>query len=197
MNYYEAIQYATKRNEKVTNLNELIDQLWTVGNTSISSGHKEKFIAVFTQIETFLDVTLSCELEPVGFISIKNEEDGIYSIVNDTSINPHPAFTNITGHGIEVKEKYRKRGIGAALLSLGLGVAQRHYKEKSTDRPFKVLATDITKLGIGCYQNFGFQIKEGMRITAGYYTDAELVPEIKILRKKISSIRRFINRMGK
>lgn len=196
MNYHEAMQYASKQKGKIANLNNLIDQLWTEGKTTINAGHGNTFIAIFTRVKTFLDVTLVCEEEPVGFISLKNEENGIYSIVTDTNINPHPAFTNNSGIGLEVMEKYRKRGIGSALLSLGLGLAQRHYKEKGTEQVFKVLATDISELGFGCYQNFGFYIAEGMRVSAGYYTEPDHVPEIKILRKKASKLGRLFKKLG-
>jgi len=73
---------------------------------------------------------------------------------------------------------------------------QRDCLEKSNTQSFKVLATDVTKLGLGCYHNFGFTIKEGLQVTAGYYTDPDHVPEIKILRKKASWLGRLKKRLG-
>lgn len=101
MDYRQAMQYASKQKEIVDNLHELIDRLWIEGRAILIAGHGEQFVAVFSQKGQLFDVTISCGKEAVGYISIKTEVDGIYSIVNDTSINPHPTFDN-TGHGLEV-----------------------------------------------------------------------------------------------
>jgi hypothetical protein len=58
-----------------------------------------------------------------------------------------------------------------------------------------VLATDITGLGIGCYQNFGFVIKDGMKVSSGYYANPDTVPEINILSRKVSFTKRLKKRL--
>ena len=121
--------------------------------------------------------------------------EGTYSIVNDTEINPHPLFINTPGHGIEIIGKFRKRGLGAALLSLGIGIVQRDWRYNAEDKKFMVLASDITSLGMGCYQNFGFTIEEGMQVSTGYYTNLDTVPEINILDRKAPFSKRLKKRL--
>jgi ribosomal protein S18 acetylase RimI-like enzyme len=94
-----------------------------------------------------------------------------------------------------VKKKYRKRSVGAALLSLGIGIVQKDFRMKKESSQFVVVASDITHLGMGCYQNFGFQIKEGIRVSSGYYNDLDHVPEINILEKKATYWGRLKKRM--
>ena len=134
--------------------------------------------------------------EQIGFITLKTEEKGRYSIVNDSKTTPHPEISTTPGHGLAVKEEYRKHGLGSALLSLGVGVAQKHYIEGGGDSQFEVLATDITESGFGCYNNFGFQINEGMTVSEGAYTNSDQVPEIRILRSKASFWGRLKKRLG-
>jgi len=175
-------------------VNEIIDTLWHKQKVMIPAGH-ESLEAVLTRPGNFFDIVLSNAREPMGFITLKHEGKGRYSIVNDTKVNPHPTFVNTPGHGIEVKKRYRKRGIGAALLSLGTGIAQRDYRTKKQEAQFEIIASDITGLGLGCYQNFGFKIREGIRISEGYFNNPNWVPEINILKKKAGFLRRLKKRI--
>lgn len=178
----------------MASVDEIIDTLWHKRKATISTGH-ENLEVVLTRPGDFFDIVLSNAREPMGFITLKHEGKGRYSIVNDTKVNPHPTFANTPGHGIEVKKKYRKRGIGAALLSLGAGIAQRDYRTKKEEAQFEIIASDITGLGLGCYQNFGFQIKEGIRISQGYFNNPDRVPEINILKKKAAFFGRLKKRI--
>jgi len=159
---------------------EIIRKLWSEQQVVFETDYEEEFEAVFSRPGGLFDVVIRSVQEPVGFITLKNEKQGIYSIVNDTAVNPHPTFANTPGHGIEVKKSYRKKGIGAALLSLGIGMAQQDYQTKNTPVPFKVVATDISKLGLGCYRTFGFLIQEGIQVSTGEYTNLHAVPDVNI-----------------
>lgn len=180
----------------MTNTDEIIEKLWHEKKAFITTPDGEEFRGEFTNHAGFLDIVLSSESEPVGFITLKHEGKGTYSIVNDTKINPHPTFVNTPGHGLEVKKKYRKRSIGAALLSIGIGIAQRDFKTYWQDGIFKVVASDITHLGLGCYQHFGFQVRQGMLVSAGHYFNLECVPEINITKKKATRLTRLKKRLG-
>lgn len=164
----------------------LINTLWSEKKVVIETGYGEKFEAIFSRPHGFFDIVLSTPQEKVGFITLKHEKGGLYYIVNDTRLNPHPTFENNPGDGLEVKQKFRKRSIGAALLSLGIGVVQRDYKLMKEEEQFHVVASKMTYSGMGCYQNFGFHIDEGMWITSGTYYDLEHVPEIAIRKRKVS-----------
>jgi ribosomal protein S18 acetylase RimI-like enzyme len=159
---------------------EIIKKLWSKQHVAFETDYEEAFEAVFSRPGGLFDVIIRSGQEPVGFITLKNEKEGLYSIVNDSAVNPHPTFANTPGHGIEVKKQYRKKGIGAALLSLGIGMAQQDYLTKSTPAPFMVVATDITKLGLGCYRTFGFHIQEGIKVSTGEYTNLHAVPDLNI-----------------
>ncbi len=196
MDYLKAIGHSSKQKEKVLNVNEIIDRLWCDKKAKFSTGYGEKFEAVFTQKDGFFYVVLSNDEEAIGFAAMKDEGEGRYSIVNDSSVHPHPGFAGIPGYGLVVKEKYRKRGFGAALLSLCIGVVQQDFKEKKENKQFEVLATDITRLGLGSYKNFGFQIKDGLQVTVGHYLQDDKIPEIVILQKKVPKLKRFIKRLG-
>ncbi|MBW2465969.1 MAG: GNAT family N-acetyltransferase [Deltaproteobacteria bacterium] len=173
----------------------VIDALWQERETTIPTNHDKQYKVVYSRPGNFFDIIISHDREPVGFITLKYEGEGTYSIVNDTQINPHPSFINTPGHGIEVKEKFRKRGFGAALLSLGIGIVQRDWQVNKKGGIFKVVASDITKQGLGCYKNFGFTIKEGMQVSAGYYTNPDTVPEISILQRKVFFTKRLKKRL--
>jgi ribosomal protein S18 acetylase RimI-like enzyme len=173
---------------------EIIQKLWTEQRVSFETDYEEEFKAVFSRPGDLFDVVLHQAREAVGFITLKNEKEGRYSIVNDLKINPHPSFDNTPGHGIEVKRKHRKKGIGGALLSLGIGMVQQDYKGKQPSAPFKVVATDITSLGLGCYRAFGFEIREGVKVSEGEYTNVHSVPELAIRSWKMPLLFRFIHK---
>lgn len=177
-------------------VNEIINTLWTEQHVLFETDYDEEFTAVLNRFPNFFDVVLYSKgrKDAMGFITLKNEKEGRYSIVNDTTANAHPTFTNTPGHGIEVKKKYRKKGIGGALLSMGIGIAQRHYITGKPQAPFRVVATDISKLGLGCYRNFGFDIKEGFTVSTGEYTDLQDVPELEIRPWKMPFLLRFFRR---
>lgn len=174
---------------------EIIARLWSAQRVRFATDYDEEFIAVLSRPGGLLDVVIHSDAEPVGFITLKNEKEGLYSIVNDNALNPHLGFINTPGHGIEVKKKHRKKGIGAALLSLGIAMAQQDYKTRAASVPFKVVATDITPSGLGCYRSFGFHIKQGLKISAGEYTDPDSVPPIDIRPWKMPLPFRIIRRL--
>ena len=174
---------------------EIIQKLWSEHQVGFETDYEEVFEALFSRPGGLFDVVLRNDREPVGFISLKNEKPGLYSIVNDTAVNPHPTFVNTPGHGIEVKKKYRKKGIGAALLSLGIGMVQQDYLAEQMSAPFKVVATDITKLGMGCYRTFGFKIMEGIKISSGEYTHLHTVPAVDIRSWKMPLPLRLIKKL--
>lgn len=176
-------------------IEDIINTLWTEGRVELETGDCESMIAVYSRPADFFDIVLSIQEEPAGFITLKNENSGRYSIVNETKVNQHPGFVNTPGHGLEVKYKFRKKGLGAALLTLGIGIAQKDFQAKNEAVEFVVVAGDITGLGLGCYQNFGFQIKEGMQISSGYYYDSDKVPEINILKKRAGIFQRLKKRL--
>lgn len=173
----------------------VLDTLWDKNQTRLTTTTGESYFVSFSRPAEFLDIVIAFNKTPVGFVTLKYEGDGKYSIVNDTQVNPHPTFINTPGHGIEVKTEYRKKGLGAALLSIGIGIAQRDWKAGGRDGAFKVVASDITSDGMGCYQNFGFTIKEGMLVSEGYYSDSEKVPEVNILAGKAPFLKRLWKRL--
>ena len=179
----------------MTSTESVIDELWRVGETMLNTDSGEKYLITYSRPSGFLDVIFTSSTESVGFITIKYEGGGIYSIVNDTSVNPHSSLLNTPGHGIKVKNKFRKRGLGAALLSIGIGIAQRDWHARGMEGNFKIVASDITNEGLGCYQNFGFTIQEGMSVSSGYYMDSEHVPEINILPGRVSFFKRLRKRL--
>ncbi len=178
-----------------TSIDKIILELWDNQETVIIANDGGECRITFSRPDDFFDIVIFNKLEPMGFITLKYESNGLYSIVNDTSANFHPSFINTPGHGIEVKTKFRKRGLGKALLSIGIGMVQKDWQVNPKDGRFKVTASDITKVGLGCYKNFGFTIKEGMAVSSCDYTDPENVPEINILPRKASFLTRLQKRL--
>ncbi len=176
--------------------NTIIEELWEEGEVVFETDYEELFRAEFSRPGGLFDVVLYGKSnDAIGFVTLKEEEEGLYSIVNDTAVNAHPDFVNTPGLGIEVKKKYRKKGIGAALLSLGIGIVQRHYGARQVDVPFRVVATDITKEGLGCYRTFGFEIIEGLTVSTGEYTELKTLPEVNIRSWKMPFLLRFMRRL--
>jgi len=169
----------------------IINQLWTSREALISTDAGDRYQAAFSRPHGFFDIIIANKRESIGFITLKYEGKGLYSIVNDTKINPHPSFINTPGHGIEVKKEYRKRGIGGALISLGVGMIKKDRETNKQSKRFLVVASDITSQGLGCYQKFGFTIREGMSVSAAYYKGPEIIPEINILPAKASFFKRL------
>lgn len=178
----------------MSKLSQTIETLWREKKALLTAEDGELFQASYSQPAGFFDIQIATAEETVGFISLKSEGD-IYAIVNDTARNFHPGFINTPGHGFEVKTKFRKRGIGAALLSLGIGIVRRDFEMSGKPGEFKVVAGDITGLGLGCYQNFGFKIMEGLQVSTGYFVDQDRIPEINILRSKVSRFQRLKKRL--
>ncbi len=178
----------------MVNTTSIIDQLWESGEVVIPSKQKG-YRVVFTRPDGFFDIVMDYDQELMGFITLKKEGNGIYSIVNDTTVNPHPSFINTPGHGIEVQEGYRKRGVGAALLSIGIGIVQHDWLSDHQPGNFNVIASDITSSGFGCYQNFGFVIEEGLSVSTGYYQHSDSVSEINILPRKAFILKRLKKRL--
>lgn len=174
---------------------ELIQELWTQQRVRFETDYEEEFEAVFSRPGGLFDIVLYQAGDAVGFITLKNEKPGRYSIVNDLKINPHLTFDNTPGHGIEVKRKHRKKGIGAALLSLGIGMVQQDFKLQQPSAPFKVVATDISRLGLGCYRTFGFDIREGIKVSEGEYSVIDTVPELDIRSWKMPLLFRVIRKL--
>lgn len=170
---------------------DIIDQLWARRETWITNDHGDDYRLVFSRPYDFFDIVIFNSHEAIGFITLKNEGKGLYSIVNDTEINSHPSFINTPGHGIEVKKKYRKRGIGGALISLGVGMIKKDRQANQKSRRFLIVASDITNQGLGCYRHFGFTVREGMSVSAAYYMRPKTIPEINILPTKASFFKRL------
>ncbi|MDH4317570.1 MAG: GNAT family N-acetyltransferase [Desulfobulbaceae bacterium] len=182
--------------KKLVEIQDVLELLWRDSEVEIPAMEGRDYHIVYSRPAGFFDVVMTEESEPVGFITMKYEGEGVYSIVNETKKNPHPGFVNTPGHGIEVKEKFRKRGIGKALLSLGIGLVQRDWREhKKNEGRFTVVASDVTDSGLGCYQNFGFIVKEGMAVTKCFYVDSERVPELGILARRASFWKRLKKRL--
>jgi len=180
----------------MTPTDEIIKTLWEVGEVVFETDYEEEFRAQFSRPGGLFDVVLySSSNDAMGFLTLKEEREGFYSIVNDTAVNSHTGFVNTPGHGIEVLKKYRKKGIGGALLSLGIGVVQQHYVTRKSSAPFRVVASDITKLGLGCYRTFGFLVTEGVTVSTGEYTEVKTVPDIDMRPWKMPFPLRFIRRL--
>ncbi len=173
-----------------------IDQLWKKREGVISTDYGANYQVVFTRPQSFFDVIIYNDQDPMGFITLKDKGKGVYSIVNDTKTNLHPSFINTPGHGIEVKTKYRKRGIGGILINLALGMIQKERQANKQSKRFMIVASDITKEGLGCYRNFGFTVREGMRISAAYFVSPKTTPETNILQAKASFFKRLKVRLG-
>ncbi len=159
----------------------IIDQLWKRGKVSFLTNYGERFQVVFSRPHGFIDLIIVNKREAMGFITLKDESRGKYSIVNDTAVNSHPSFVNTPGHGIEVKSKYRKRGVGGVLINLAVRLIEKDRLAGKKSKRFMIVASDITSQGLGCYQKFGFAIREGMSVNAAYYMCPAELPDLNIL----------------
>ncbi|MDH3348309.1 MAG: GNAT family N-acetyltransferase [Desulfobulbaceae bacterium] len=175
---------------------QVLELLWLESETIITGIEGKPYKIVFSRPQDFFDVVMFEEDQQVGFITLKYEGDGVYSIVNETKKNIHPGLINTPGHGIEVKKQYRKRGVGKALLSIGIGLVQRDWRKNKKEGRFTVVASDVTASGLGCYRNFGFIVREGMAVTHCHYMEEEKVPALCILDRKASFWKRFKMRLN-
>ncbi|NOX25028.1 MAG: GNAT family N-acetyltransferase [Deltaproteobacteria bacterium] len=173
----------------------IIDQLWKRGEVVFLTNYGKKFQVVFSRPHGFFDLVIANKREAMGFITLKDEGRGKYSIVNDTAVNSHPSFVNTPGHGIEVKKKYRKRGIGGVLINLAVRMIEKDRQAGKKSKRFMIVASDITNQGLGCYQKFGFAIKEGMSVNAAYYVCPAELPDLNILPVQASFFKRLCLRL--
>ena len=174
---------------------QVLELLWLESETIINGIEGKPYKIVFSRPQNFFDVVMVEGDRKVGFITLKYEGDGVYSIVNETKKNFHTGFINTPGHGIEVSKEYRKRGVGKALLSIGIGLVQRDWQQNRKKGRFTVVASDVTASGLGCYRNFGFIVREGMAVTHCHYMESENVPELCILDQKASFWKRLKMRL--
>ncbi len=172
-------------------LNFILAQLLEKGSTQVATDNGKEYRITYSRLNGFFDLVVANGNEPMGFITIKDKGLGRYSIVNDTTINFHPSFINTPGHGIEVKKKYRKRGIGGWLICLAIGLIRRERQSLNKSKRFLVIASDITPDGLGCYKKFGFTIREGMSVSAAHFLGTRMVAEPTILSTKASFFTRL------
>lgn len=126
-----------------------------------------------------LDVVMFNWEENIGYINLMRDKNS-YKILNQWELNHHPGFIPSRGIGIEVKKSHRKKGIGPALLSIGIGLAQLDFRAQNLPK-FCVRGDGITNRE-KFYEEFGFRIEkdEKNKKTYAVYTDPNSVPEFKI-----------------
>ncbi len=160
-------------------IDHLIDELWKNSFVELQTVNGV-FEVVFTKPADYLDIVVKDSGKSVGFVSLLGER-GIssYRLINYPLVNPHPGFTNGLGVAIEVLDSYRGRNIGSALLSLGIGVAQRDFKNQNGLKSFQVVATGINKVQ-DFYKRFGFHVSDVGGSLVAIYDDSFRVPEINM-----------------
>ena len=166
-------------------INEIVDELWLRRETSIPNRDNTFRVTLKDLGEGYLDIYMrgTNPDEGIGFITMQSRESGVYEIRNSLWIKMHPDCEDLLGNGMEVSPLYTGMGFGNALLSIGIGITQRDYKSKQTDKPFKVRANGINPdLAKKVYEPFGFVIDSSNSAT---YTNADAVPELKLNLKPI------------
>ena len=167
-------------------INEIVDELWLRREISIPNRDNTFRVTLKDLGEEYLDIYMrgTNPDEGIGFITMQSRESGVYEIRNSLWIKMHPDCEDLLGNGIEVSPLYRGMGFGDALLSIGIGTAQRDYKSKQTDKPFEVRVNGINPdLAKKVYEPFGFVINSPNTAT---YTNADAVLELNLNLKLIS-----------
>ena len=167
--------------EATRSVEEIVDELWLNKETLIPVGSNDL-------------VNVSLELMPndwfrimmnhhdkgtkVGYVMVKRKDDGRYDLMNNPRIIPDPQFSG-GYYGIEVNPNYQRRSFGTALLSLGIGIAQRDFIDRGATGNFRFELMAMTgDLSDKFYRNFGLDIYDPPN--KGRYTKLDKVPELKI-----------------
>jgi len=112
-------------------INELIDRLWNEKQVSVVSNGRNCSATLSCENSIF-DVSLIDQeaSRAIGFIMVYRSRDN-YKIENPTwGEERHPGCEEKNFVGLEVTEYYRNQGFGPLLIDIGIGIAQKDFKEK-------------------------------------------------------------------
>ncbi|HII65677.1 TPA: hypothetical protein HA295_02775 [Candidatus Woesearchaeota archaeon] len=157
-------------------INELIDRLWNEKQVSVVSNGRNCSATLSCENSIF-DVSLIDQeaSRAIGFIMVYRSRDN-YKIENPTwGEERHPGCEEKNFVGLEVTEYYRNQGFGPLLIDIGIGIAQKDFKEKGYTPPFVIRANGINrKLAERFYKPLGFEILENP--LAARYNNPDIVP---------------------
>lgn len=132
-------------------------------------------------------ITISKDSILAGFIGFSyDQKNGTYNIVDPDLDFIKAIFKSRDNDGIMVKENFRGRNFGRALLNYGIGVAFFDYLNdlnKSKNSDFIVNAAGIRKKRFNFYSRFGFcleLVQDDPALYFGTYSTPELLGKIEI-----------------
>lgn len=161
-------------------INTLLDELWKSGQAPIHLSGSD-FTAAYKRTRAgAINVTIAEGDTLVGYATLHRDDRGWYQVVHYPDIDGvFPGLKNGFGVGIEIRPEYRGRHAGHALLSLGVGLAQREFEKRGW------LNFEVRANGLGdredFFRKFGFAIARhdlgGKRpYSVGVYTNPTSVP---------------------
>lgn len=163
-------------------IDTVFDELWENGQTTIHLSSSD-FTATYKRTRAgAINVTISEGDMVVGYVTLHRDDTGWYQLVHYPDIDGvFPDLRNGFGIGIEVKSEYQGRHLGHALLSLGIGLARKDFKESGRS------SFEVRAYGLGdreaFFRKFGFEIERhdlgGKRPhSTGVYTNQRAVPAL-------------------
>ncbi len=161
-------------------IHEIVNELWEKQRVIIDL--PDNALQATLEIKHgFIDIMLKNENagEYIGFITIEHPQSGTYYIHKDPKVIHHPDFQINNGTGLAVQEQFKNMGYESALLSLGIGTAQKHYLAADSKAAFAVIMPDKGETNWKrLYEPFGF-LKSDERALPKY-VERSTVKELKI-----------------
>ncbi len=161
-------------------IHEIVNELWEKQKAIIDL-QDNNLVATLEIKHGFIDIMLrgANSDEYIGYITIEHPQSGTYFVHNNPKLIQHPDFQLNNGTGLAVQEQFKNMGYESALLSLGIGTAQKHYLAAESKAAFAVIMPDRDETDWKqLYEPFGF-LKSNERALPKY-VDASIVKELKI-----------------
>lgn len=140
-----------KVRERITN--ETIDQLYKNHEEQIRTD-KSLYKVQLEIDENVFDTQIWDGKTLVGYCTISKDKRGFYNLVGYPLGIDHPGLDG--GWAVEVHKDFEDRNIGHALLSFGIGIVQRDFKENGGMDVFEVRVAGLGDR-VEFYKQFGFE----------------------------------------
>ena len=162
-----------------------ISELWQTGTAPLPNQLNCSLRVYLNRTRAHILDIVVCAFAPlpqkVSFFQAENYEPGRYFVANTGFA--HSDLAHGDGLGIAVHPVWRQKGIGKATLSLGIAMAQKHWREQGSPGNFLLWGKNPPdKKARRMYESAGFDIVHlgGRGETWVLYANSESAPDFEI-----------------